>query len=108
MDSAYGFSAAELIRSPTERLEAAELDNVMSHTGAGTATSLGAEDAACGIAAWAKDLASGPAAGLPRGLPASVGEPLNGRNQCVDGVGQMIEVDVRKIVGGLVIVGSRP
>ncbi len=49
---------------------------------------------------------SGPATGIPGGLPVGVGEPLDGGDHRLDGVGEVVEVDVGEVVGGLVIVGS--
>lgn len=50
---------------------------------------------------------SGTATRLPRGFPVGVGEPLNGWNHAFNGMGEMIEIDVGKIVGGLMVVGSK-
>ena len=47
---------------------------------------------------------SGSAAGVPGGLPVGAGKPFDGRDHGLDGVGQVVEVDVSEIVGGPVVV----
>ena len=58
-------------------------------------------DAAPAAGAWL-----GLAAGVPGGLPIGIGEPLDRGDHGVDGVGEVVEIDVGEVVGGLVIVGA--